>query len=130
MRAQARVADTAALAINRAMPLVVAEYNRIGREVLQASCCSRSAMSAALSSHQRRWAPIIVAWEAAKVSHDAWRVALAECSAQPQCELRVDTRAADFVQRVLAARCELSNAGRGDLDPLPMLPLQCAGRDR
>lgn len=81
-------ADVSARAINRALPVVVQEYERAGREVLRTACrtdvpdgCTNAVLHEARAGHERRWRPVMVAWEATRIAHSRWRLALEACRA-------------------------------------------------
>lgn len=124
VRAQAAAANTAALAFNRALPVVVAEYEREGRAAIDAACCDAAAMRTALATHQTRWQPVVLGWELARIAHDDWRAALERCRDQPAevCMPGVERTALTFVDSVVRARCAVRVIGRADLDPLPDPP--------
>lgn len=130
---QATAAHYTAEAANRALPLVRAEYLRAGRRVIDDACCDEARMREALAAHQRRWRPVIVAWEGARVTHDAWRLALERCRSQlgdggtddaGTCGPTLGELAARALDAMVSMRCALRTLDPA-LDPLPG-PLSCS----
>jgi hypothetical protein len=124
-------ADATARAFNRAAPLVVAEYERTGREEIAAVCCDRANMLAAMRTHDARWSTVMIAWELAHVAHDSWRAELMACQAQPtqQCTESTIQLAGAFVVALGRARCSVHALGRPDLDPLAEVLPSCGSPD-
>jgi hypothetical protein len=131
---QAAVAHVTAQTANRALEVVVAEYDRAGSAALRAACCDRQAMRDALTTHRARWRPVIVAWDIARVAHDAWAIELEACRAgmdagpdAGSCGPSLGQLASRALSTFTALRCALRAVGP-DLDPIPGA-LACAAPD-
>jgi hypothetical protein len=125
VRQQSAVADAMARAFNRARPLLITAYEADGRAAIDAACCDRAAMVAALAAHDRRWALTRLAFESARIAHDAWRLELEACRRATDggtCPPRVAALAARFATALAEARCAVRAVGRAELDPLPGEP--------
>jgi hypothetical protein len=127
---QAAAADVTAQALNRALPVWVGEYEREGREAIDAACCSRDAMEAALERIETRWRPVALAWESTRAAHDAWRRELERCRATPdqRCDVSVPHLAASVLASAGAWRCAVRVVGYAQLDPLSGV-VACDGGD-
>ena len=87
---EARVANAAALAANRALPLLASRYQALGEAAIRAAA-TRDAAEGALATLREEWRPVwgdcafaagappceSGAWRAMRTAHDAWAASLA-----------------------------------------------------
>lgn len=127
---QATIAHNSARLANAAEPLVMQEYERLGRVALDRACCDREAMHSALEAHKRQWEPVVLAWEASALAHGAWRRQVEDCRRAPdeRCEASAIELGLEAARTLLTARCSLRRLGREDLDPIPG-PALCPSGD-
>lgn len=132
---QVRAADGIGRAFNRAQPVVLAAYEGGSRAVIDAACgetrpcADPDSAREALAAHRAKWAPVWVAWEAARLAHDAWSTASEMCLAQTSagdggdtCTTRVDVLGARALVLSRELRCALTGVGvtvMGGCDGVP-----------
>lgn len=133
---QVRAADGIGRAFNRAQPVVLDAYERGSRVVIDAACgetrpcADPDSAREALAAHRAKWAPVWVAWEAARLAHDAWSTASEMCLAQASdsgdggdtCTTRVDVLGARALVLSRELRCALTGVGvtvMGGCDGVP-----------
>ena len=119
---QSRVAEVTAQSLNRALPVWIAEYQRQGRETIERSCCVRSNMQQALDQHNQLWQPVSLAWESAKLAHDAWRTQLDLCrlpdANSNSCQASLSVLAQSFLDFFNSWRCTVRSLNMPQLDPI------------
>ncbi len=74
-QAQTVVASTLAVTANAALPALTAAYQADGDRAIDAAATQTEAR-AALVTVRARWAPVWKAWDAVRLAHAAWVVAL------------------------------------------------------
>lgn len=131
VRTQAQIAHTTATALNRVLPVWLAEADAASVRAGRAACdpdagaprdC-RALAYAAQDAERARWRRVAVAWDVAAASHDSWRVTLERCRAahSDTCAPGLDA-AAEYVRAVGTWRCAVRAIGHAEWDPLPGSP--------
>lgn len=126
VRRQAMSADVIARAFNSVgEPTLVAAYESACRGEIDHVCreapCDRALMEGALAACDRHWQPAMLAYEATRALHSAWRLTLMRCQVADagSCTIDLARDGAAFMQSATRFRCAIRALGRADLDPIP-----------
>lgn len=126
----ATVAEGFSAAYNRAGPLLVAQYDRECRGVIDRQAeqgATREQALVAFDDCKARWLRVRTAFGTIRRLHDAWVTQLDACRARDggACGGTLAELQSEFNAGFVEYRCAVRAAGRPDLDPYPG-ELECA----